>query len=416
MGVDSDMKHLTVVLMMATLALLACGGGGNQPTTNLGEIKVGAIFPTSGSNASSGTDALHGTQLAVDVLNGKYPNIDLPKLTVGKIKLVEGDSQGNPEVGASEVDRMVQTEKAVVLTGSYQSAVTLTASQRAERLQVPFVNGSSSSTALTARGLKYFFRTGPSDLTFAMTYFDWLKTQVVEHPIKKAVVLHTNDQFGNDGAKVITEQAPAFGVQLDDISFPTNSTDLTSQVQRVRSDAPDAVFVFAFLNDAVLLIKTFATLGYTPPIILGFGAGFSDPKFVTTLGAKADYSVTRAAWALEIGQKNPTAKAVADAFKAKFGQDMTENSARDFTAMMTIGAAIESSKSTDPTKIRDALVKLNLTKTVMPWKGVKFDPNGQNELAQGVIEQIVGGQYRVIFPADAATTKVVWPMPPLTGR
>src|SRR5215831_13025002 len=143
------------VLLSLLVAIAACGGGaGGGAKASLGDIKIGALFPLSGSVASSGTDALHGVELAAEVLNGKYPNIDLPKLTVGKIVIDSADTQGDAQVGEADVDRLVNSDKVVALTGAFQSAVTVTASQRAERLAVPMVNGSSSSTALTERGFK----------------------------------------------------------------------------------------------------------------------------------------------------------------------------------------------------------------------------------------------------------------------
>ena len=411
------MKRVAVLASLLVAAVACGGGGGGGAKANLGNIKVGALFPLSGSVASSGVDTLHGVELAADVLNGKYPNIDLPKLTVGKIVIDSADTQGDAQIGSSDVDRLVSTDKVVALTGAFQSAVTVTASQRAERLGIPFVNGSSSSTALTERGFQWFWRVGPSDKTFADTYFKWLKSIEKDHPVKRMVVINENDQFGNDGAKVVQDLSSQYGVQIvDDIVYPFNATDLTSQVQKMRQDNPDAVFVFAFINDATLLTKTMAQLNYTPPALLAFGAGYVDPKFVPNLGTKADYSITRAAWSLEIGQKNATAKAVAEAFRQKYGQDMTENSARDFEAMMTLGEAIESAGSTDPAKIQAALKKTNITKTIMPWKGIKFDNSGQNSLASGVIQQMTGGQYHVLYPTEVASAKVVWPIPPLSSR
>lgn len=409
----------TATLAALALMVVACGGSSTTGAGNnasLGDIKIGAIFPTSGSVATSGLDCLHGVELAADILNGKYPNIDLPKLTVGKIVLDEADSQGDAQIGSSNVDRLVNTDKVVALTGAFQSAVTITAAQRAERLGIPMVNGSSSSAALTEQGLKYFWRVGPSDKTFAETYFKWLSGQAAQHPVKKMVVIHENDQFGNDGAKVISQLAPAANIQLTDIQYPFNATDLTPQIQNMRQAAPDAVFVFAFINDLTLMYKTMAQLNYTPPMLLGFGAGYVDPEFVPNLAGKTDDAVTRAAWSLEITQKSATAKAVADAFKAKYGTDMTENSARDFEAMLTIGDAIEATGSTDPVKLQAAINKTNLTKTIMAWQGIKFDDKGQNSLAEGIIEQLQGGSYKVLFPQSAASAQVIWPIPAISGR
>jgi len=282
---------------------------------------------------------------------------------------------------------------------------------------VPFVNGSSSSTSLTQRGLHWFFRTGPSDLSFTNTYFAWLNAIKKQHPVKRAVIVHTNDAYGNDGAKVIGYLAAKNNVKIvDDVSFQSGATDLTSQVQRLRSAAPAAVFALMYTPDAILFTKTMAQLGYTPPAVLAYGAGYADPQFLQSLGKLADYSVTRAAWALDVARGNPAAKAVATAFQARFHQPMTENSAREFTAMMTLGQAIQRANSTDPSKLRAALASFRTTQTIMPWKGIKFNANGQNVQAAGVIEQIIKGKYKVLWPRLSATAKVVWPMPALDKR
>ena len=34
----------------------------------------------------------------------------------------------------------------------------------------------------------------------------------------------------------------------------------------------------------------------------------------------------------------------------------------------------------------------------MPWAGVKFDARGQNERGQGLIAQLIGGQYQTVWP------------------
>jgi branched-chain amino acid transport system substrate-binding protein len=230
-------------------------------------------------------------------------------------------------------------------------------------------------------------------------------------------VIHENDEFGNDGAQAVSQLAPRYGVEVaDTVVYQTNSTDLTSQVQKIRADQPDALFAFAYTNDAILLTKTMAQLGYTPPAILAYGAGWVDPKFIPTLGSLANDAMTRAAWAPSYTAKSPAAKAVADYFQRQYGLAMTENSARSFTGMMVLGQAIEKAASTDPDKIRNALRSTDITQTIMPWPGVKFDANGQNTEARGEVLQIQNGRYETLYPQDAATAKLVWPMPPLTGR
>ena len=65
------------------------------------------------------------------------------------------DHQSAPEKGLGEAERLVTQEKVVALMGSYNSNVTATASQAAERLKIPFLNAESTSpnhpSAIVAR-------------------------------------------------------------------------------------------------------------------------------------------------------------------------------------------------------------------------------------------------------------------------
>lgn len=416
------------------IAATACGSGtSGTPTSaaptsaataaptatnvNLGTIKIGAIYPLSGSVATAGVNAFHGSELAVDVLNGKYPEIDLPKLTVGKIELSSVDSQGDPQNGAADVDRLVTNDKAVAIIGAYQSAVTLTASERAERLGVPFVNGAAGAANLSDRGLKWWFRTGPTLANMATTWFEWLKSVQAEHPVKTAAIIHMNDAAGNDFAASLKAAAPRYNVNIvDDISFQPNATDLTSQVQKLRSDNGDVVFAQMFINDANLFLKTLAQLGYTPPALLAGGGGWDDPTFSQVAGALGQYNVRAVTWGIQVTDKNPLAKAVDDVFFKRYNVHLNGDSARTFTAMITLGQAIEAAKSTDPEKLREALRATNVTKTIMPWQGIKFDDRGQNTLADYLVLQLIKADWQVVYPKTLQTATVLWPMPPLTGR
>jgi len=416
-------RQATIALLVSiALGLAGCGSTSSDGSADRSdEVKIAGLWPLSGSNATQGNDVLHGAELAVEVVNGVYDldlplarEAGLPGLGGAKLTLVTGDTQGKPEVGASEVDRLVNGGGITAVAGSYQSGVTLTASQRAERLGVPFVNGESSSTALTERGLKWFFRTGPSDETFATTMFDYLAARKAQGDTVNTVgILHTNDQFGNDGATVTKKVAGERGLQVTaDVSFEPTAPDLGSQVTQVRAKQPDVLFVLAYTDAAIKLMKTFQQLDYYPPSLLAYGAGFSDPAFLAGTGAIANGAASRSAWATEIADKRPAAKAIAELFQKKYNAPMTENSARSFTSILALAQAINDAKSTKPDAVRKALSALHVPaeQLIMPWDGITFDAKGQNTQARGVVQQLIGGKYRVVFPKEYATTDAVWPM------
>lgn len=392
------------------------------------EIKIGAIYPLTGPAASSGLDGRYGIELAVEIINGKYDlNLPLareeglPNLGGAKIQIVWADSQGTPEKGQAEAERLITQEKVVALTGAYHSSVTATASQVAERLGIPYVNFESSSPSLTERGFKWFFRTGPHDATFGKNLFDLLRDMEKKGvKVRTIGIVNENTLYGTDANKITKQYAQEYGYQVVvDIAYPANTSDVTSEVQRIKAANPDVLFQVSYTSDLILFIRTYKQLDYTPQMILGYGAGFVDPQYTKTLGKDADYAITRAAWSADITAKRPAAKVVAEMFQQKFGQPMTENSARSFTGMLVLADAINRAKSLDPEAIRQALLQTDIPgdQTIMPWQGVKFDEKThQNIYAQGVNLQIIGGQYYTVWPFDLATREIVWPMPKWSQR
>ena len=74
-----------------------------------------------------------------------------------KLEAVLGDSQGKPEIGSAEVEKMAESG-VNAFTGCYQSAVGLAASQAAAKYNLPFSVDVGVSDRLVSRGLKNVFR------------------------------------------------------------------------------------------------------------------------------------------------------------------------------------------------------------------------------------------------------------------
>lgn len=389
------------------------------------EIKIGVIYPLTGPGASTGAEMKNALELATDIINNgakSVPNLPfsagggLPNLKGAKIKLVFGDHQGNPQVGATEAERLITQEKVVAVVGSYNSNVTQTASQVAQRYGIPFLNPESSSASLTQRGFKWFFRTTPHDDLFVHNFFEFFKDLEAKKGIKvkQLALFNENTQWGNETTKLETKLAGEKGFNIvKAVSYPQKSTQLTSEVQLVKSGSPQVVMQSSYLGDAIMSMKTYKELGFSPEMILANNSGFTDTEFIKTLGKDAEYVITREVWSLDLAKTNPLIKQVNDLMQARYKVNFTGNSSRTFTGLLTLADAINRAGSTEPEAIRKALTETNIDgkKTIMPWKGIKFDENGQNIYGAGILVQIVDGKYNTVWPFDLAARDIVWPMP-----
>ena len=385
------------------------------------EVLIGATYPLSGAGAQVGVDAQRAFETAIDIINNDQDfdlplakGVGLPGLGGAKIRMVYADHQGDPQKGRAEAERLITQEKVCAVLGSYQSAVAVTVSQICERYQVPFLSADNSSPSLHRRGLKYYFRASPHDEMFSAAMFDFLDAMKKKGIKADTLALfHEDTIFGTDSANAQTKLATERGYKIvSDIKYRANSPSLSAEVQQLKAANADVLLPSSYTTDGILLVKTMAELGYKPNAILAQAAGFSEKALYDAVGDKLEGAITRGSFSLDLAAKRPMVGKINDMFKSKSGKDLNDNTSRQFMAMIVIADAINRAKSTDGEKIRDAMAATDIPgdQTIMPWKRVKFDDMGQNNDADPVLLQYIGGKFVTIFPSQAAVAEAVWPM------
>jgi branched-chain amino acid transport system substrate-binding protein len=249
---------------------------------------------------------------------------------------------------------------------------------------------------------------------FSTAMFDFLDSMKKRGANVKTIALFYEDTiFGIDSSNVQRKLAAQRGYKVvADVKYKSNSPSLTSEVQQLKNANADVLMPSSYTTDAILLVKTMAELGYKPKAILAQAAGFADQMFYDAVGAKVNGVISRGSFSLDLGKKRPSVLAVNKLFRARSGADFNDNTSRQFMGMIVAADAINRAKSTDGTKIRNALAATNIPgdRTIMPWRKVAFDAQGQNEFADPVLLQYLGGHFETIFPAAAAVAKPIWPM------
>jgi len=388
-------------------------------------VRVGALYPLSGQAAKSGEDTLNGIRLAVDIINKKYPDLKLPfaageglpGLGGAQIELIAADHQGSPEIGAAETERLIVQSKVVALIGAFHSSVAATSSQVAERMGVPYVSGESEATPLTERGYHWFFRTTPSSKTQALDFFSFLRdvNKTNGNAVKTIAVVHESTLWGQEFAKSVEgyfKDFPEFKPSIV-VGYQQGTADVTSEVQKLIAAKPDAVFHASYDAEAILFARTYKQYNFNPQGVLALGAAFGSSAFRDALGADSNYFLVRDHWSRDLSERNPVVGQVGKMYRERYGKDMDGTPARAFTAMMVLADAMNRAGSTDPEKIRAALAETDIKAAdiIMPWEGVKFDKTGQNVLTRGIFVQTLDKTPKLVWPADLAATKLVWPRP-----
>ena len=91
-------------------------------------IKVGILLPLSGGVAPIGINNRRGHELAVEEINA---NGGIAALGGAKLEMIDGDTQGKPEIGITELQKL-ERKGVVAIMGAYQSGVTFPVTQVSE--------------------------------------------------------------------------------------------------------------------------------------------------------------------------------------------------------------------------------------------------------------------------------------------
>ena len=424
--------------LLVTIVFSLCLLVSAAPVTaaNPKEVKIGVIYPMTGGAAQAGWDNKQAIEVALEIINTtKHKDLGvpladtegLPNFGGAKLSVVIADHQGKPDIGMGEADRLITQEKVAVLTGCFHSSVTLTASQVAERKKIPFYNFESSSPRLHKRGFKWFFRSTPHDETFSEAIFGYLKylKEKMGAKVETVAILHEDTLYGKDSGRIENKLAKRDGYKvLAVIPYRRSATSLTAEVQRLKALNPDVLLPTCYAADAILLTKAMKDLDFNPPIVVAQGTGQIDPSFVETLGASMVEGISsRNSIGPDLMESIPTLKKANELFRAKTKaagkeRNFSGPSVRCFQGLMALAEALSRAKSLSPEDIRQAIKETDLKsdQLVVPWRGIKFGPDGQNIYGDAVDVQWQGGKMVTVWPEQFATRKAIYPIPKWSER
>jgi ABC-type branched-subunit amino acid transport system substrate-binding protein len=236
---------------------------GTYPAGTTGSsVFVGGVMPLTGPYSSSGKDMQLGFELAVEHLNnGSRVTAQIPSLKKGKgvlgkkIESQVADSETKPDPAVQAATRFIRDNKAIMLTGTVNSAVSIAVEKLGQREHVVVMIGNSGSNDTTGKDCqRYGFRAQPSAYMAAKALAPVLAKQLGK--TMKAAYLVPDYTYGHsvyDSMKEFTEKAgwKTVGEQL----VPLGTTDFSSYLLNIGNSGADVFVNVAFGADATSSTK-----------------------------------------------------------------------------------------------------------------------------------------------------------------
>ena len=383
-------------ILVRTVGVLAATAIASPPIIGRAAdvVNIGALYPITGSMAQIGVGCMAAAKLGVDMVNEAG---GIKSLGGAKLNLISSDVQSDPTVTRTETDRLISGNKLSAVHGCYASALTMIASEVAERAKVPLITGSSSDQL--NKGRTYTFTPFARASQFAKTMLQMTKL-VSDKP--KVAVIFENTAFGTSTSNGLKELAPGEGVEI--VLFEPYSAgfaDASPLINKVKASGANTLFSLSYLNDLILIVRTVKQVGLNIAINGGSG-GFVIPDFYKNVGKLAEGLQGVGHWNHDL---NADAQKVNDEYKKRTGEFAFEYAGGLVAQTFMLADALERAASADPQKVREALSQLDVSSgyaAMAPGGKVKFGPDGKNIYGRPLGVQWQNGDLASVFPTEDA--------------
>jgi branched-chain amino acid transport system substrate-binding protein len=358
------------IAIVTTLFMFSVAGAADP-------IKIGVIYPLTGSSAAAGAYQSAGVKIAADKINAEGGILGRP------VELLVEDGANDPAQSVSAAEKLVTRDKVDAMIAAWGSSPTLAVSASVtKKYGVPQVVDTASSVKVTMKDGKrpnpWLFRISPTSRMEAQSVAPYLVSKM---GFKKVALMPVNNDWGRGAAKEFAEVVKKTGgevVATEIINGDQN--DFLNQLTKIKAAGADSIIVTTDLAQISLILKQYQALGMKQKI-LTTGGGIVPEGLVKLAGPEAAEGVNiitfftpwfpdrtlvpeETEWFVKeyLKRGNP-AKGFGECF-------------RGYDGMKAIKAAIELAGTTDKEKVREAFAKV----AVPGLSGeIKFNKFGQSK-------------------------------------
>ena len=353
---------------------LALTGAGLAADT----IKLGIAGAHSGDLASYGLPSVKAAELVVKDINARGGILGK------KVELLIEDDACKPEMATNTATKLV-SKKVDIVMGHICSGATKAALGIYNDARIIVMSPSATNPELTQSGqYPNFFRTIASDDTQAKLEVDFAMNRL---KVKTIAVLHDKGDYG----KGLAEYARKFAAATKNVKvvlyegITPGAVDYSAIVQKIKQSGAEAVIYGGYHPEAASIVSQMRKKGLKTIFISDDGV-----KDITFIKVAGKYAEGVYATGPKDTSKNPLAIAANEAHKKTYGSDPGAFYLNAYAATQAILHAIQKAKSTDYTKVSNALRTYAVD---TPLGKIKFDKKGDAIGAGFTMYQVRNGVY-----------------------
>lgn len=327
----------TIKSLASGVMLSLCAGG---PALAEDPIRIGVQVPTTGSEATYGTDMFQAVEIAADELNADGGVLGR------QIELISGDSACDPQQSTNAASKLASREVDGVV-GGYCSGATMPTLQIYGDANIPFVITASNSTKLIPANPGNAFMinsTGADQAKKAVSLFE-------EKGVESLAIVNQGDAYSQDLAQLTRDSWEEAGGDI--AAYDTvnkGEQDFSAVVTKIKSSGADAVFWTAYYADGGLLIRQLRQGGYRGLITVGDGSNSS--KLFEIAGQAAEGVL---AFSNPTAKFLPAAQSFIETYQERYDNSPGPYAPLSYDGMKLLAWAFEKAGTTEPGPVIEAL-------------------------------------------------------------
>ncbi len=381
---------MVMVVVIAMGAMVPSASAGDKPEP----IKIGAFFALSGPAAFIGTPTKLVAQMVVDQINKEGGINGRP------LKLITGDTEGDPTKALMVAKRLVENEKVVALIGPTRTGTGMAVKSYIESHHIPTVMTVGGDPVIAGGKFgpyRWTFKSPQRSSIAVKKIYEYLQ----KNKITKIALLTASDGFGKDGRRWLEKFAGDYGLEIvAKESFHPKDTDMTTQLVKIKASPAKALICWTIGPAGALVAKNVKQLGMKVPLIQCHG--LPGPKYLELAGKAAEGNIMPSTKLMAYDQlpdsdpQKPVIKKFVHLYKDVYHYDkdfpINTHSGYAWDAIYIVANAMKK-VGTSPEKLRDAIEN---TKNYVGVSGIyNITPQDHNGLGTDsmIIVKIINGKW-----------------------
>ncbi|EMA08990.1 amino acid/amide ABC transporter substrate-binding protein, HAAT family [Haloarcula vallismortis] len=389
------------------------GGSTGESGSGMNIIKLGGSMSLTGDNADLGQLYKDAYELTIQRIN-ESGGIEAGDGNTYELEMVLRDDGTDASQSKSIYQELIDREGIDYLLGPYSSTVTLPASAVAAQNQKPMVEGGGASPEIFAQGNEWIFGLLPTANKYALSGFDMALAQ--DSPPESVAILAEDDTFSQSTAEGARSKIEDAGLDLVvDETFPSDTSDLSTSLGKVRDEDADVVLLCAHQKHNIILANQMESQNVNPDMAMGT-VGSLNESFKDEVGANGDYIYGPTSWDINADFEDPVFGGTQDfvsAINDNYDSAPDYHSAAGEAVIITFKDAFESVDELGPTAVRDHIRQASFS-TV--YGTVEFDDSGVIDKNMLVRQWQPDPGLQTVYPENVRQSEPIYPMPDWSER